>query len=100
IRDKLVTGVQTCALPISLESILLVPRHQVEMQVGDALTHAVVDGDEHAVCLQAGLDRALDKLRNAEKRRQQLGREVGQRLNVGRSEERRVGKEGRWGWWP
>src|SRR5438034_7085841 len=80
IRDHCVTGVQTCALPISdhdvdgaLEPAVLAGRQ--------ARLHRVGDPREHALLLVRG--QGLDLL-----------------LVVARSEERRVGKECRSRWWP
>src|SRR5206468_7360459 len=91
IRDLIVTGVQTCALPISrrhagdqLLVVLAVPGLvEAELLVQRLLLDVRQDGDAPA---QAGL--AVLGL-------QGRGREVA----VGvRSEERRVGKEWRCGW--
>src|SRR2546425_12598738 len=55
IRDKLVTGVQTCALPISLEEggevgdrvILREPRPQIGRDLVGRLARQILDGMEH-----------------------------------------------------
>src|SRR5205823_8942728 len=79
IRDKLVTGVQTCALPIYPE------RHRVLRPVdGDGLT---VEEDLAGVGRMDAGD-AFDQRRLA-------GAVVADESHH-RSEERRVGKEGRW----
>src|SRR5687767_15244229 len=84
IRDKLVTGVQTCALPIFL----------------------VADGVDHAVCPerlavlahpQAFRLEAPDRRRGLQRARRQSGFAVGLGEEL-RSEERRVGKECRSRW--
>src|SRR5688500_20149022 len=69
IRDYKVTGVQTCALPISPE---IRPAFRPDLLRGDALGHVPGGVQDHA------LDGAAD--------------------DRGRSEERRVGKECRCGW--
>src|SRR5205807_5653827 len=84
IRDYKVTGVQTCALPISKFD----PRHVTVPRIVD---------EERAL----GPDRlqlvALDHRRTAIERRDHVAREAHRRGEhpVGRSEERRVGKEWR-----
>src|SRR2546429_5384882 len=82
IRDVAVTGVQTCALPIC-----------VTRRVGAVLVQAAGDGLEVArVMLQLGPGRGRDEV---------LGHQALQLLGgVGRSEERRVGKECRSRWSP
>src|SRR5687767_15382546 len=71
IRDKLVTGVQTCALPISLSATTRVCSHQnATLGSGLALAHAVTP----RICWNARPDPTV------------------------RSEERRVGKECRSRW--
>src|SRR5699024_11331820 len=79
IRDRNVTGVQTCALPISL--------HQYEVpasEIGELLMAALPDIDEVAYIRYASVYRQFEDptvfLREIERLR-------------GRSEERRVGKE-------
>src|SRR2546421_9571770 len=83
IRDLIVTGVQTCALPIYL-------RRGVR-RVGDAPR----DGDDHS-----GVRAPSDERR--ERRSVQLNHTIELRALVGRerSEERRVGKECRSRWSP
>src|SRR5207237_3897360 len=70
IRDSSVTGVQTCALPIST-------RAEVEGFVNDS------SADAYA--------RVVDRLLASPA--------YGERMALERSEERRVGKECRCGWW-
>src|SRR5205823_11519992 len=93
IRDKLVTGVQTCALPISYQQAL-------EERLG------YLNGSEAAFGLAPLLIEALDKGNNTVRRRAagalgQLGLASAEVISAllkalhSRSEERRVGKEGR-----
>src|SRR5205823_10922387 len=91
IRDKLVTGVQTCALPISDNQIGdagLVLKRDKDNAVGAA--RALADQDE-----PGNRDMAIDR---------QGGEVAGgdeaflRELSAERSEERRVGKEGRSRW--
>src|SRR5205823_11985511 len=85
IRDKLVTGVQTCALPISdglhdssSRSAYTAPFNWTGFYLGG---HG-----GYANSTATGPDLSFD----------QTGGFGG--LQMGRSEERRVGKECRWGW--
>src|SRR5437763_12271539 len=71
IRDTSVTGVQTCALPICG------PRSGRRLLV---IRHVLIDD--------------ADQVRRAFV----IERQLEAALGVGRSEERRVGKEGRWRW--
>src|SRR5207249_9260591 len=87
IRDRNVTGVQTCALPIYRARIV---KHQARQ----------ARPRRELPCSQQGFTtQELDRLVHAHRKTQSrlewrhLGGDVG-----GRSEERRVGKEGRWGW--
>src|SRR5438309_4999472 len=83
IRDGTVTGVQTCALPISTEDAeALEIRGAVVEDVGEERDHRAVDPQAEAQWVHSARD-ALDD-----------GAEVGDL----RSEERRVGKECRSGW--
>src|SRR2546430_10754682 len=81
IRDLTVTGVQTCALPIYVELVL------VGVPIGaDALEH--VRAAEHRGGRDVDLRLVPGHNRSVEPDK------------LGRSEERRVGKEGRSRWWP
>src|SRR5687767_15356716 len=83
IRDKLVTGVQTCALPIYLAVDRAPARH-------DPLVALRVLGDLR--------DELAAERRVGDRRGVRALREPGEA--EGRSEERRVGKECRSRWWP
>src|SRR5205823_9285132 len=78
IRDKLVTGVQTCALPISREELT-----------------APAGADGRWAPPRASCSRPLRVRRSAAAERD---RRPSSRTHP-RSEERRVGKEGSTGWW-
>src|SRR5205823_10605598 len=98
-RDKLVTGVQTCALPI----------FEARGELGD-LSEALVEeaagllgepgrlglGGQPSVILVVGVN-GTGKTTTIGKLASRL-REHGRSVVLGRSEERRVGKEGRSGW--
>src|SRR5206468_8692090 len=86
IRDLIVTGVQTCALPISAAApdAVLLPKPGAGadiVRVGEALAKA---GAPERTRLWAMIETPLAVLNVAE---------------IARSEERRVGKECRWRWW-
>src|SRR5438876_9108601 len=85
IRDGRVTGVQTCALPISAKIHLLV----VAVVLGRVIAADVPVAEAQHVAdrVQLLID---DRIRH--------GEEIGERLIVNRSEERRVGKECRSRW--
>src|SRR5205823_9417653 len=83
IRDKLVTGVQTCALPIFL------------IGAGEAAVAAVRGDPLRAV--EVGVSVVLQAGVEAVGRGGALADSV--ELQRGRSEERRVGKECRSRWW-
>src|SRR5438094_5697808 len=85
IRDRTVTGVQTCALPIFVEAC----GDQVADQV-DAEER--LEGD-----LGGGRERALEQRPEGVAHLHVVPVPLG---GARRSEERRVGKEGRWRWWP
>src|SRR5207249_7681574 len=96
IRDRNVTGVQTCALPIS-------PTVQVTTRYPGASARTVIDavalpieqqvnGVEGMIYMQSfsGADGTYSLT---------VTFKIGVDLNIARSEERRVGKEGRTWWW-
>src|SRR5690349_24206284 len=85
IRDLYVTGVQTCALPIS-------PPGYVGYEEGGALTEAV-RRRPYAVLLLDEVEKAHPEVLNVLLQLLDDGR-----LTDGRSEERRVGKECRSRW--
>src|SRR5205823_10250074 len=94
IRDKLVTGVQTCALPISRAiRIIKEIRAVIDRAYSSNASFAIKEGNIarfqviHTFC-----DRAYFITANA------LG-ETELPPAMPRSEERRVGKEGRYRWW-
>src|SRR5690606_39940154 len=84
IRDFHVTGVQTCALPISIVAFD-VPGCRDVVRHGDTGLLAPFGDVE-------GLARSIDSLCMDERLRRRMGRRG--REVVARSEERRVGKEG------
>ena len=67
----------------------------VHVQMGHALAHAVVDGDERAFRSHAALDSVSQLLRVSEERREQIRREVLQRLKVPLGYEQRVARKER-----
>src|SRR5699024_12166844 len=79
IRDRNVTGVQTCALPIS--GSMNLPMDKLIDHIEKIKTHQ---------------DKPVVLVCNAGTNATAAGRQLQEQ---GRSEERRVGKEGRSGWW-
>src|SRR5205823_8786799 len=95
IRDKLVTGVQTCALPIYEAAE---ERFASDEAGGHGHTVLLVGGGRFLLPHPAG--DPPDAHRDVERARQdQREPEGGGAGDPGRSEERRVGKEGGAGWW-
>lgn len=64
----------------AFQSILSAAGNHVDVKMGDALADAVVDRDECAFCFHCLLDGLCQKLDLLEEPRDQIGREVGQRL--------------------
>src|SRR5690606_40171981 len=95
--DFHVTGVQTCALPISLDTVRLGAAHQMKGLIQLELTAERMVEDE-AMLINAYLtddvQHAKGFWREFKDDIEVLELEVGQWL-LSRSEERRVGKEGR-----
>src|SRR5204862_5517551 len=99
IRDLYVTGVQTCALPISGSSS--------EPPVSDDLTWAGMSSGPSSVCDQYGAPSGTAWSNQVAKSRRTSGEAFSFRVSeaevcwMNRSEERRVGKEGgsRWAAW-
>src|SRR5258708_29894381 len=85
IRDDLVTGVQTCALPIS-PCRCRPPRRFCEVSKGQRKIYVVADnGTEKEYSVPKGVH---------------INVQESERVRAGRSEERRVGKECRSRWSP
>jgi len=51
----------------SFEPVTLAPRHDMNVQVHDALAHAIVDGEKRSLGLHRALDRTREQLRIGEK---------------------------------
>jgi hypothetical protein len=66
----------------ALEAILASPRHDMDVQMWNALADAIVDGDEGTVGLQALLDRSRQELRVGHQGGEQSGWQVEQRAVV------------------
>src|SRR5207249_9281877 len=94
IRDRNVTGVQTCALPI-LDAA--VAEHFKVLGLVPVLRLGVRERVNHAYPFDGRLRRTVHRLGLGQAGRFEDGR--GDVDDVMRSEERRVGKEGRIGWW-
>src|SRR5205823_10564482 len=97
IRDKLVTGVQTCALPIYLMlGFVEEPVPQDDLRI---LHERAPELYEIAVAWPLAFKRGLHELIQPDKTLPGAS-EVDAAFPRGRSEERRVGKECRWRGWP
>src|SRR5207244_8618212 len=99
IRDDLVTGVQTCALPISASAAYLTVSESFPLEaraLAIAFFYAV--GTAIGGVASPWLFGAL--VGSGDRGDVFLGYLFGAGLMIGRSEERRVGKEGRYRVWP
>src|SRR5205823_10575605 len=92
IRDKLVTGVQTCALPILLG---IEARCAVALMGGEEAVHL----GEMYPAQQVGIGRVIVAAVGRCARHRRVHGADAPALPL-RSEERRVGKEWRCQWWP
>src|SRR5690606_41193243 len=89
IRDFHVTGVQTCALPISRSSLSRTAgSSNAERTRSCSLSAAGIAPSTTCRCVRAAIARR--------RRRHNDGAQRAGRRGAERSEERRVGKEGRW----
>src|SRR5207249_7003473 len=88
IRDRNVTGVQTCALPISL---WVAAKHRIPLLVVMYNNRAYYNDWEHQI--------RMAKQRGTPLERAHIGMDLVDPA-PDRSEERRVGKECRSRWWP
>src|SRR5205823_11818378 len=90
IRDKLVTGVQTCALPI-FSTVPYLP--------GDRLALNLAGEKEFDRVTRERFEQLAEKAAlSVRETAATVARMVEAVNSAWRSEERRVGKEGRWGW--
>src|SRR5207244_10646693 len=94
IRDDLVTGVQTCALPISLEHEAAIRAVHEELLLSSFEDPAGQEEVDEAVPSLRGALQALDGRDEVLRLDKVRDRQVGER-----SGERRVGKEWRGRWW-
>lgn len=79
----------------ALESVLLSARHDVNVQMRNALAYAIVDGYERAFGFHPEFDGARQKLRILKERTGQLWRQVCQRLEVLSRNQQAVAREQR-----
>src|SRR5205807_7129147 len=95
IRDYKVTGVQTCALPISARAGAGDPRLAAPRRAPDRCGDPTRERDAGRDLVRAGGDERLDERAAADGA---ADHDRGERRRGSRSEERRVGKEGgsRW----
>src|SRR5205823_6766002 len=99
IRDKLVTGVQTCALPISRDRIGERIRERAHHVIHSVPPNAVeLLGSGCRMSAPEGIGR-LARDRTGKMARSSRGSNTGPTVGRSRSEERRVGKECRYGLW-
>src|SRR5205823_6853286 len=99
-RDKLVTGVQTCALPISaagtevrINEAVTAGRHIRRAGQDFAAGDAVIQAGRRITARDVGLAAAANHPWLTVHRRPRVA------ILATRSEERRVGEGGRCGWW-
>jgi 4-carboxymuconolactone decarboxylase len=64
------------------QAVLASPRHDVHVEVSDALAHHVVDRDERAVATECGRHSSRYSLHPFEQRSDEIGIEVGERHDV------------------
>ena len=77
----------------AFQSVTLAARHDVDMQVGHALAHIIVDRDERAIGVERSFDSPLQTLRNL-KQRPHLGRrQIRQRSDVLRGNQQNMAGE-------
>src|SRR5579863_9596330 len=74
----------------TFQTIALAPWHDVDMEVGHALAHIVVDRDEGSFSVQGVFNGPLETLRGLEQRPDLRRGEVGQRDNVARGNQQYV----------
>src|SRR5690606_40886201 len=96
IRDFHVTGVQTCALPISVQENAL--NAALGRLFAVAENYPVLRASENFQQLQAELANTEDRIAAGRRFYNANVRELNTKVET-RSEERRVGKEWRGGWW-
>src|SRR5205823_11786337 len=96
IRDKLVTGVQTCALPIS-EAAAVAVIEQMRTGAFDALA-ATFDSSMAANVSADSIRKAWEGATGQFGNWVNTGKGLVVPVTGARSEERRVGKEWRWRW--
>src|SRR5205085_3058995 len=97
IRDLTVTGVQTCALPISLskQRVIVNQQHAHPRPQRESVGRDVSRGGRGCACCWLTITRCFDRdCARCSRSTARFKSSVRRR----RSEERRVGKEGSWGW--
>src|SRR5580658_7247788 len=77
------------------QTVLLLPWHNMDVQMRNALAHAIVDRDKRAFGVHALLDPAREQLDVQEERSNQLGWQILQRFVMGLGNEQRVSDEQR-----
>src|SRR5205807_5545335 len=95
IRDYKVTGVQTCALPILDQRVVV----ELRIEGEDRKLEPVLARGLAVAAAGVAPGLAEHRLDVVDEMQLPLDREVLDRDLRGRSEERRVGKEWRCGWW-
>src|SRR5205085_8687361 len=95
IRDLTVTGVQTCALPISFISIAIAVFRRRRHHAADVRRR-----ERAAIEMKVEVAGAFDAhARDVLRQMQSVRDRLGDFARLARSEERRVGKECGCGWW-
>src|SRR5205823_10427680 len=100
IRDKLVTGVQTCALPIYRASAIENEENGSPRGARDPLGRRREGRSRAGEARRRAVREAEQVFLRVRRPRYALGQDGEDRQEGVRSEERRVGKEGRYKWWP
>src|SRR5690242_5047329 len=79
----------------AFQSVAFAARHDMDVQVRNALAYMVIDGDESALCAQRLLDRAFKILDSLKERSELRLGQIGQRDDVPAGDQQNVSGEQR-----